>query len=388
MQGYVLGLGIVRSLGMMNIKSILLYNKRNEIARVSKKVLKSYRCPLWSNMDDAKNFLIKKRKELNSGMLIPTSDLQIEFLAKYKNILEEHYTVPVPDQKEVKLFLDKKETYRIANKSGIEVPISFFPSSYDEAFADAQNINIPLIIKPRERDRFFGIFHEKLFIVKNEKELIQKLKLCFQHNLKIMITEIIPGPDTCLYEYSFYQSKSGEIIAGIGHVKLRQSPPNFGIGSVIKTSENDDIAVLTKKFLNYAPGFFGPGQIEFKLDPRDKKYKLIEMNGRISLHNELYAKAGVNLANLYYQEWANGTSVKAKKYIENFYWTYLFIDLVNIISYYNKDSGFLIDYIRPYLKKHMYAIESFSEPEPMILYWSQLAKKSVSKTLRFITKNK
>ena len=87
LKGNELGLGVVRSLGMMNIKSILLYCDKKEIARVSKYVSKAYKCPLWTNLEAVKSYLIDKRNDLKPGILIPTSDLQIETLAKYKSEL-------------------------------------------------------------------------------------------------------------------------------------------------------------------------------------------------------------------------------------------------------------------------------------------------------------
>lgn len=371
LQGTELGLGVVRSLGMTNIKSILIYSSKHEIARVSKYVSRVYKCPPWSNIEEVKDFLIKKRDDLQPGILIPTTDLQIEALARYKKELMKYYIVPVPDFKIAKLFFDKKETCEIAKKAGIDYPITFYPNSMEEALKNVKDMQFPLMIKPREHDRFYDVFHKKLFIVGDILELEKKLALCFEHNFRIMVTEIIPGLDNQLYEYNFYVDKSGEIIAGLCDVKLRQIPPNYGVARVLKTVVNLEVERIAKKFLNYIPGFFGPGQLEFKLDPRDKKYKLIEMNGRITLQNELYTKAGINFAHLYYQEWVNNKSIKVDKFLKDFYWVHLFNDIVLSIFQHNEEKYSIKDYIKPYLRKHMYGIESFSDPKPMILFWSQ-----------------
>ena len=133
LQGTPLGLGVIRSLGIMNIKSILFYNYKLEIARVSKYVSKAYKCPVWTDYEGLKKLLLDKKDNLGSGILIPTGDLQIEFLAKYKNELVKHYIVPVPDSKTVKLFLDKKETYKIAKTAGIAFPSTYYPESIEDA---------------------------------------------------------------------------------------------------------------------------------------------------------------------------------------------------------------------------------------------------------------
>lgn len=371
LSGNEVGLGVARSLGMMNIRSILIYCKRDEFARASKYVSKVYKCQSWSDYEVVKDFLINRKDDLKNGILIPAGDKQVETLAKYKNELSKYYIVPVPDYEIAKLFLDKKETYRIAKKAGIDFPRTFYPKTEDEALTKAQAMQFPLMIKPREMHKFLPVFKKKLFIVENYIELKKKLEACFENNLKMMITEIIPGSDSQLYEYDFYVSKDGELIAGLSQVKLRQHPPNFGIGRVLKTVLNKEVEELTKKFLKYIHNFFGPGQLEFKFDKRDKKYKLIEMNGRMTFQTELYAKAGINFPYLIYQDWINDKSTKINNYIEDFYWIHLYPDLFNNIFKRNEENYSFVDYIKPYFENHMYGIESLNDPKPMIIYWSQ-----------------
>jgi predicted ATP-grasp superfamily ATP-dependent carboligase len=370
LQGDELGLGVVRSLGMENVKSILLYNEESEIARFSKYVVRSYRCPDWTKFEEIFHFLIRRGKELNGGVFIPTSDLHIEFLSKYKIPLSKYYSVPVPDGNITKLYLDKKETYEMARLSGIDTPVCVYPQSKKEALEMVRMVQFPMMIKPRERDIFFLLFHQKLFVVNNLEELSSKLDLCLENNINAMVAEIIPGADTQLFEYNFYVDKSGNVKAGMGHVKVRQAPANFGIGRVIKTSKNTAVEKLARKFIKQIPGFFGPGQIEFKYDQRDGKYKLIEMNGRLGLQNELYAKSGANFAYMFYQEWANrNISTISNTHDNEYYWIHLYYDLINFILHRNKENANLRDYIRPYIKKHTFCIERLNDPRPMLMYW-------------------
>jgi predicted ATP-grasp superfamily ATP-dependent carboligase len=374
LEGKEMGLGVVRSLGMMNVKSFLVYNNDEEIARVSKYVAGAYRCPEWSDQKAVKNFLIKNANELKGGMLIPTNDQQTEILSQHKKELSEYYTVPVPDIDIVKKFLDKKETYRVAAAAGIDFPLTFYPNSEKEALQIAQDMKFPLMIKPRKREKFLSVFNKKLFIIDNENELRKKLKTCFEQKIQIMITEIISGSDDSLYEYDFYIDKKGELLAGLGHVKVRQAPPNFGFGRVLKIAINRDVEELTKKFLKYMPGFFGPGQLEFKLDARDKKYKIIEMNGRITQQNYFFSKAGINFAYIYYQEWANNHKIKLSSFKKDLYYINLFYDLMYSLLKHTEENYGLYDYIKPYMKKKVYGIESMDDPKPMVFYWSQKFK--------------
>ena len=61
---------------------------------------------------------------------------------------------------------------------------------------------------------------------------------------------------------------------------------------------------MGKKFAQ-GIGFLGTGSINFKLDPEDGIWKLIEMNGRIWLHNYHSAKSGLNMTLLQYLDSQN-----------------------------------------------------------------------------------
>jgi predicted ATP-grasp superfamily ATP-dependent carboligase len=290
-------------------------------------------------------------------------------LSLHKQELSKHFTVPVPDYDIAKLFLDKKETYNVAIKAGIPIPLTIYPSNMEEASAIIGKIKYPIMIKPRNRDNFVEIFNTKLFIVNKEEDLKHKLELCFRYKLKVIITEIIPGDDTQLFAYNFYISTNGNELAGACQQKLRQSPPNYGIARVMKTVVNNDVIELSRRFLNHLPGFFGQGHLEFKYDIRDRKYKLMEMNGRITLQNELFAKAGVNFPYIYYQEWSGTKPEKINKYTKNIYWINLWEDIYNTLFRNKEENYSFLYYLKPYLRKNIFAIERLQDPKPAVYFW-------------------
>jgi predicted ATP-grasp superfamily ATP-dependent carboligase len=81
--------------------------------------------------------------------------------------------------------------------------------------------------------------------------------------------------------------------------KVRQYPPGMGQSTYNRLSWNADVAALGKRFLQGA-GVRGPAYVEFKLDPWDRRYKLIECNHRFVGPNELLRHGGVDLALLTY----------------------------------------------------------------------------------------
>jgi len=381
--GYPLALGLARSFGKIGKKVILLYNDQFEIARYSK-YCEAVQCPSFEDYAAVTNFLIKKKTDWAESLLIPTNDPQIELLSKNKKLLSQYYKVPVPEYTVVRMFLDKHETHKIAKKAGVPVPLTYNPKTYKESISFSETLRFPVMIKPYERHKFYNIFHKKLFIVKNIKELSEKLKDCYKNDLDIMITEIIPGPDTYIFQYTFYIDKEGNELAGISQQKLRQTPPNYGIGRVTRTVKNKEIMELSRIFIKSLPGFYGVASIEFKFDHRDGEYKLIEMNGRPPLQNWLFTTAGVNFADLYYQEWILKNKLTVNGYKLGLYWIDLYNDIRDSILANKYEKYSIREYLNPYLSRPVFAIESLSDAGPMSRFWLQVIRNS----LNFIKKKK
>ena len=81
--------------------------------------------------------------------------------------------------------------------------------------------------------------------------------------------------------------------------KLRQTPPLVGTCRVGEAVWVQDVVDAGLRFLA-ALDFHGLSQVEFKRDPRDGRYKLMEINPRLYQWHGLAAACGVDLPRLAY----------------------------------------------------------------------------------------
>ncbi|MFZ0581450.1 MAG: hypothetical protein WAM23_09980, partial [Candidatus Acidiferrales bacterium] len=84
--------------------------------------------------------------------------------------------------------------------------------------------------------------------------------------------------------------------------RWRQHPPEFGrAATFVESIDLPAVEELTLKFLR-AINYYGLAEVEYKLDPRDGKYKLLDVNARTWGFHALGSPAGVDFSYLLYAD--------------------------------------------------------------------------------------
>lgn len=208
----------------------------------------------------------------------------METLARHENSLAEYYRLRVPPWDTVRLLLRRNDTACIASRCGIEVPVNYGPNGAPGT--PRPKVRFPVVIKPNDSCRFEQCFGRKLFVAGDREEFDRQLDLVREELIDGEILELIPGPDSLSFNYTGYYDSSQRIVGGFALRKIRKSPPFFGIGRVIETLDDAEIAArmeaATTAFVREA-GWYGPVSAEFKADARDqRRLVLMEVNGRCS----------------------------------------------------------------------------------------------------------
>lgn len=292
-------LGVIRGLGRRGVPIILLDFDRGSMTRYSKYISKKLACP-----DPKKseirfiNFLLDVGKQRDKKcMIIPIGDAEVMALSKHKEELERFYLLPLPSFEVIQKLVNKKEFYKLLDQMSIPHPKTYFPEDISELKSIGREIDYPYIIKPAYSHLFGKKFHTKVFVINSPQELDQAAEKLRNTNIEVVIQEIIPGKDIYMF-YSYFNNKC-EPIAISGYDKLRQYPPDFGGGSLCKSAWRSvpiDSAIQVLRAIRY----HGIAEPEFKRDPRDGKYKLLEINARTSTENRLPARCGVDVEYIAY----------------------------------------------------------------------------------------
>ena len=119
--------------------------------------------------------------------------------------------------------------------------------------------------------------------------------------MDVMVQNVVQGPNTNLRTVRAYIDRNGEVHGAIVTQKIRQYPVDFGVGCLNQTVHHQVITELGIRFMK-GISYRGIGAVEFKMDPRDGAFKMMELNARVDKQIALFTKAGVNLPWLMYQD--------------------------------------------------------------------------------------
>lgn len=371
--GHVQGLGLIRALGMERIPVYLLDTTKYNISRYSKYCKKFIKMPLdiYDSSDIFINFLKKIHKiyNLDKWIIFPTDDLTVAYLSKNKHELSEYFTIWTPEWDCVKYCYDKKLTYKLAESIGIPIPKSYFPEDASDLNDVDYLFQYPLIIKPAIMHEFYKATKHKAFVVNSKEDLKEKyLKACSATKPSdIIIQEIIPGGPENLFSFCPF-FKKGKAIASIIGQRSRQIPMDFGKASTfVELCEIPEIYELGIKMLKTI-GYYGLSEVEFKRDPRDEIYKLLEINPRTWKWHSITLSAGVNLPYLLYCDLIGREfEILNDKNAENIKWIDLYTDLYISVSEIIKRRLSVREYLKSLNGKKSFSVLALDDPLPFVM---------------------
>ena len=112
----------------------------------------------------------------------------------------------------------------------------------------------------------------------------------------------------------------------------------------------------------------------------------MEVNGRLNRSSLLSLKCGINFSWIMYRHLVYGEIIRNGTYKEGIYWINLTEDMIRSIQYYRYEKYKFMQYIKPYLSKHIYAIFDWKDLKPFFKRWTNLFKRSLELLVVIIKK--
>ncbi len=329
------GLGIVRSLGLQGVPVCVIDDERS-ISRYSRYVKHAVHVPDLRN-DDAivKELLaLASRFNLKGWVLFPTRDEVVAAISRNRAQLTAWFRVPTPCWDTIQWVWDKRNTCEIASKLQIPIPETWKPTSV----GDLAQITtpFPLAVKPAIKEHFFYATRAKGWCATDAIELAELFQKAQQIAApdEILIQDMIPGDGTYQFGYCAF-FKDGQAIGSMLSRRRRQHPHDFGRASTfVETIDQPALEVLSLKLLS-AINYYGLVEVEFKQDPRDGQFKLLDVNARTWGYHTLGLPAGVDFSYMLYCDQVGKTVVSCRA-TPGFSWMRMLTDvptaLIDIIQ--------------------------------------------------------
>lgn len=360
-------LGVIRGFGRRGIPVVYLDSERGSMVRYSRYITRRLRCQSTKESEtEFINVLLDFGKQSGGSMvIIPTGDRDVLALSKHKHELEQFYYLPVPAFEIVQKLVNKKNFYKLLADMQFPHPKTYFPESLTELRSMGREVAYPYIIKPAYSLPFQEEFGRKNFVVDSPQELNRAVDKLRGKNLEVMIQEIIPGNEIYMF-YTYFNMKS-EPLGICGYDKVRQYPPDFGFGSFCRSNWRSFPIEECIRLLQ-AIGYHGFAEPELKKDPRDGKYKLLEINARTTSQNRLAAACGVDMEYIAYLDASGGFEKDTVPFRDGVLWVDDFVDLLSCLVHLKRRELGIGEIVESLRARNVHSVAAWDDPAPLVVH--------------------
>jgi D-aspartate ligase len=298
--GWVNGLGAIRSLGRHGVRVLAVDHRPWALGFRSRYAEPVVAPDVLEDEDGFVATLARLAERLEAPLpIFPTHDEHLNALARHASELRSAYRFPFPSWEVLEPIQDKRHQLEQAEAIGLATPQTAHPNTAAEAIAAGAELGYPVFVKPARPIRFKQLHGRQGFRCNTPGEL----EAAYAHMAEFepMVQEFVPGGDDALFTLGAYIAADGEELAVFSGRKLRQTREFMGSCRVGESLWVDQVVDEGLRLL-HALDFHGIAQVETKRDPRDGRYKLIEVNPRLWQWHGLGGVCGVDIAWIAYRD--------------------------------------------------------------------------------------
>lgn len=315
---YACGLGVLRDLGRHGVPMLGLDPSPAAIG-FSSRFAAGMVCPdpradegaFIASLEDLGRRLPRR------AVVFPTHDEYVWPLSRHAGRLERWYLLPFSRWEVMRRLYDKRAQLEAAWRAGVDTPRTAFIERRAELEPAIAAVPLPAVLKPVDSLAFKERFHKHLIDIENAAKLEEVWPEVADLGT-LMLQERIPGNDDELATVGSYLDAGSRPLAVFTGRKIRQHPTGAGSCRLGVSEWDSDLAEAGLRLLREL-GYHGVSQVEFKRDPRDGRYRLMEVNARHWMWHSLAAACGVNLSLAAYMD-AIGQPFLAPRQIDGPKW--------------------------------------------------------------------
>ena len=290
-------LGVVRSLGRRGVNVWVRASPRSRSPPRPDNAKRARRWPAGGE-ETRLRFLEKlaDRAGIGGRALVPTSDEAAAFTARYFDRLGAHFTHTTPDWEVPALGIRQKADLCARRPVRRRLPAHRDPGLRIRGRTRLGRRALSAVLKPAVKQAFNRLTAAKAWLVRDATELRARYaEACtLVEPSVLMVQELVPGDGARQYSYAAL-CVDGEPAAAVTARRTRHNhPADFGRASTyVETTPCPEIVRPSERLLREL-AFTGLIELEYKLDARDHRFKLLDMNPRVWGWHTLCGRAGVD----------------------------------------------------------------------------------------------
>jgi D-aspartate ligase len=237
------------------------------------------------------------------SVVVAIDDEAAVLAAEHREELAEHFLIPDVAPGLPRRMASKSGLFELCRQHDIPTPASVTPASVAEVADFAATARFPIVIK--NADPWYRRRHPVVAgttVIDSADELLGIVSdACVGGHAAsdatpgLILQEYLPrqhSQDWVVHLYSDADSNCQVVLTGL---KVRSWPPDAGVTACGYSMANPDIAALAERFCKQI-GYHGVGDLDWRLDLRDGKYRLVDFNPRAGNQFRLFeTESGVDV---------------------------------------------------------------------------------------------
>lgn len=326
-------------------------------------------------MDKIREIYGKDKKLL----LIGCADHYVRLIVENKEYLKKKFIVPYSDKEVLDNITLKESFYANCEKYNLDYPKTFIYTP-DMNFDFKWEYTYPVILKASDSvsyhaHKFEGF--EKVYTAADYDEMMRIMKLIYSngYNDNLIIQERIPGDDFYLYDLQMYVGSDHKMrMMNMGHVLLEEHTPT-AVGNNCATLVEPHPELMKKvQYFMESIGYEGFADADIKLDSRDGKFKMFEINIRQGRSHYRVTGGGDNLAELVVSDYIDGEKRDCKYVTNDHFWH---VVPLGVVYKYVKDPD-TIKKIKKLVKEGKTSVSSFYNKDMNPKRWVYLKLRDIN----------
>ena len=289
------GLGVIRALGGAGVRVLALdtdLNKPTAATRFGQK----RRIRALAGPELVADLLSLRSKFDSAPVLLLTQEATVATVSAARDQLSDAYRFTMPSPVLMEQLLNKISFQELAERHNYPIPraVRLFDGASLEQLT---TLRYPCIVKPTAKHPEYGKHFAKAYKVSAAEGVLRLWSAMREVIADVIVQEWIEGADSDVYFCLQYRPPvGGHSVSFVGRKTCQWPVQVGGTASCMPAPEvADELTAMTDSFFS-AVGFVGVGSMEYKRDPRDGKFYMVEPTvGRTDYQEEIAPLNGVNI---------------------------------------------------------------------------------------------
>jgi predicted ATP-grasp superfamily ATP-dependent carboligase len=321
-------------------------------------------------------------------VLFYASDEMLQLISRHRERLERHFVFRMPPPDLVEDLLDKSRFALLAERAGLPVPRTLPCTRATTAAEALAAVGLPCVYKPSTHIGWLrsGVSRDgkprKALIARDPQELVALHERVKNYATTFLVQRYVAGGEDRIYSYHAYLGQHGTPLGEFAGKKLRTYPKEAGISTCLELVKEPRLLELGGRICRTL-GLVGAVKIDFKRDPTDGRFHLLEINPRFTLWSYLGATCGVNLPLIAYADLVGASAPWQAEYRTGVRWLSFGNDCRAFVRDYLPSGELsLSDWLRSFLAPTVYDVFSWSDPVPLGASMANWGKARLERMLR------